>query len=135
MGRFVEGEWLTEKEWATKDGEFVRKPTAFRDRITPDGPYTPDAGRYLLGWVQEAGFVDIETTVDVWTFADPDSRAWWGDLWADRVENSSYTIHAGDLGLASDADLADIAAGWRRWIDEPAGFFACPNVQILARAT
>ena len=96
---------------------------------------TPDAGRYLLGWVQEAGFVDIETTVDVWTFATPADRAWWGDLWADRVENSSYTTHAGALGLASDADLADISAGWRRWIDEPAGFFACPNVQILARAT
>ena len=88
MGRFVEGEWLTEKEWATKDGEFVRKPTAFRDRITPDGPYTPDAGRYLLGWVQEAGFVDIETTVDVWTFADPDSRAWWGDLWGRQRSRS-----------------------------------------------
>ena len=48
MGRFVEGEWLTEQEWANKSGEFVRKPSSFRDRITTDGPFTPDAGRYLL---------------------------------------------------------------------------------------
>lgn len=94
---------------------------------------TPDAGRYLLGWVLEAGFHDVEVTVDVWTFADPAARAWWGDLWADRVEHSSYATHAIELGLATAADLADIAAGWRRWVDEPAGFFACPNGQIVVR--
>jgi putative glutathione S-transferase len=48
MGRFVEGEWLTEQEWAEKSGEFVRKPSSFRERITQDGPFTPEAGRYLL---------------------------------------------------------------------------------------
>ncbi|MEM9464641.1 MAG: methyltransferase domain-containing protein [Actinomycetota bacterium] len=94
----------------------------------------PDAGRYLLGWVQAAGFVDIETTVDVWTFATPADRAWWGDLWADRVEHSSFTTHALDQGRADPDGLARIAAGWRRWIDRPDGFFACPNSQIVARA-
>jgi len=92
----------------------------------------PNAGRHLLGWVQEAGFVGIETSVDVWTFADPDGRAWWGDLWADRVENSSYATHAVDLGFTDAGELAEIAAGWRRWIEESAGFFACPNTQIIA---
>ena len=96
---------------------------------------TPDAGRYLLSWVQDAGFADIDTTVDVWTFADPGTRGWWGDLWADRVENSSYATHARDLTLADDAELAEIAAGWRLWVDERSGFFACPNVQIIARTT
>ncbi len=93
----------------------------------------PDAGRHLLGWVQAAGFADIDTTVDVWTFATPAARAWWGDLWADRVEHSSFATHALDLGLATPGDLAEIASGWRAWIDEPAGFFACPNGQIIAR--
>ena len=93
----------------------------------------PDAGRYLLGWVQEAGFVDIVTTVDVWTFATPADRAWWGDLWADRVENSSFATHALAQNRADEAELARIAAGWRRWIEEPSGFFACPNGQIIAR--
>ena len=94
----------------------------------------PNAGRYLLGWVQDAGFVDIETTVAVWTFATPDDRAWWGDLWADRVEHSSFATHARAQQRADDGDLARLAAGWRRWIDEPAGFFACPHGQIIARA-
>lgn len=94
----------------------------------------PDAGRHLLRWVQEAGFVDIETTVDVWTFATPADRAWWGDLWADRVEHSAYATHAIAHGLADAGALARIAAGWRRWVEESAGFFACPNGQIVARA-
>lgn len=102
--------------------------------IAADQGSMPDAGRYLLGWVMEAGFIDIETSVDVWTFATPADRAWWGDLWADRVEHSSYATHAEDLRLASAVELQAIAAGWRRWIDEPAGFFACPNVQIIARS-
>ena len=37
------------------------------------------------------------------------------------------------LDLAAADDLAEIAAGWRGWIDEPAGFFACPNGQIIGR--
>ncbi len=101
-------------------------------RIAGEQESTPDAGRYLLGWVQEAGFTDIEVSVDVWTFADPASRHWWGDLWADRVEHSSYATHATDLGYATLDELAEIARGWRAWSKEPAGFFACPNGQIIA---
>jgi len=105
---------------------------AIYQSIAGEQESTPDAGRYLLGWVQEAGFTDIEVSVDVWTFADPASRHWWGDLWADRVEHSSYATHATDLGYATLDELAEIARGWRAWSDEPAGFFACPNGQIIA---
>lgn len=107
---------------------------AIYQAIAADQGSQPDAGRYLLGWVQEAGFVDIDTTVAVWTFATPEARDWWGDLWADRVEHSSFATHAVAQGRADDATLARIAAGWRAWIDEPAGFFACPNGQVIARA-
>lgn len=120
--------------WAPAATAIERWMTIYQAIAAEQGS-TPDAGRYLLGWVQEAGFADIEVSVDVWTFADPASRSWWGDLWADRVENSSYAVHATNLGLATGHDLADIARGWRTWIEEPAGFFACPNGQIIARAS
>ena len=32
----------------SKDGAFVRKDAIFRNRITPDGEYTPESGRYHL---------------------------------------------------------------------------------------
>lgn len=34
--------------WASKDGEFRRQQSTFRDAITKDGEFTPDKGRYVL---------------------------------------------------------------------------------------
>ena len=47
-------------------------------------------GRRLMSWVQAAGFADLSVSTSTWTFADPQSRAWWGGLWADRVRLSSF---------------------------------------------
>lgn len=120
--------------WSPATQTIERWMTIYKQIAAEQGS-TPDAGRHLLGWVQEAGFTDIEVSVDVWSFADPVSRHWWGDLWADRVEHSSYTIHATELGFASLDELAEIARGWRAWSEEPAGFFACPNSQVIASTT
>lgn len=118
--------------WAPANPE-IDEWMAIYQAVAAEQGSEPDAGRYLLGWVQDAGFVDIETTVASWTFATPDDRAWWGDLWADRVENSSFATHAIAQGRADHDDLARLAQGWRRWIEEPAGFFMCPHGQVIAR--
>ncbi|GAA5959666.1 hypothetical protein JCM3765_007233 [Sporobolomyces pararoseus] len=34
--------------WASKDGEFRRQQSTFRDSISKDGKFTPDKGRYVL---------------------------------------------------------------------------------------
>ena len=34
--------------WASKDGEFRRQQSTFRDAISTDGEFTPDKGRYVL---------------------------------------------------------------------------------------
>lgn len=44
-----------------------------------------DAGRHVLGWAHAAGFTDVTPSSSTWTYATPELRAWWGDLWADRV--------------------------------------------------
>lgn len=118
--------------WAPANTEIDRWREIYQAIARAQGSQ-PNAGRHLLGWVQEVGFVDIAVSVDVWSFADLADRDWWGDLWADRVENSAYATHAIDLGFADRIALGEIAAGWRRWVDEPAGFFTCPNTQIIAR--
>ena len=43
--RFIDGEWVTEYDPTTDDGEFDRQPTTFRDRVTPDAVAS---GRYHL---------------------------------------------------------------------------------------
>ncbi len=91
-----------------------------------------DAGRYLLGWAQAAGFTDVQAGSSTWTFADADRRAWWGSLWADRVELSSFADQALEYGLSDRAELADLAAAWRTWAERPDGYFAVLHGEILA---
>jgi len=92
-----------------------------------------DAGRHLPGWVQAAGFAEIEVSSSAWTFADPGSRSWWASLWADRVELSSFGEQTVAYGLTDTDELAEIAAAWRRWAEAADGFFAVPHVEVLAR--
>jgi ubiquinone/menaquinone biosynthesis C-methylase UbiE len=92
-----------------------------------------DAGRYLFGWVQAAGFRDIKPSSSTWTFADPESRAWWGNLWADRVQLSSFADQAVAYGLSDADELGAIAGALRRWATEPAGWFAVLHGEVLAR--
>jgi ubiquinone/menaquinone biosynthesis C-methylase UbiE len=93
-----------------------------------------DAGRHLPAWVRAAGYQDVRVSSSTWTFADPESRAWWGSLWADRVVASAFARQAVAYGLADQAELARIAAAWRAWSAQPDALFVVPHVEVLARA-
>ena len=92
-----------------------------------------DAGRQLPSWVRRAGFDEVTTSSSTWTFADPESRAWWGGLWADRIRYSAFATQAVEYGL-SDADRAGATGrGWRTWAAAPDGLFVVAHVEVLAR--
>ena len=93
----------------------------------------PDAGRRMRAWAMEAGFTDITSTGSTWCFADDADRAWWGSMWADRVRQSSFGTQAVERGFATEAELDDISAAWREWIDSPGAWFAVPNGEVLCR--
>jgi ubiquinone/menaquinone biosynthesis C-methylase UbiE len=93
----------------------------------------PDAGRFLLGWARQAGFTDVVASSSTWTYADPESRAWWGGLWADRVEQSSFATQSVEYGLSDATELATIARAWRNWAEQPDGWYAVLHGEILAR--
>lgn len=92
----------------------------------------PDAARHLLAWANAAGFSTVESTASVWCFADPETRHWWGDLWAERMTGSAVAEQALAQGLASDDDLAGIAAAFRQWLEHPDGWFSVLHGEILA---
>lgn len=92
-----------------------------------------DAGRYLPAWVRAGGFTDLTVTSSTWTFTTPDERAWWGGLWADRIRQSSFATQAIAYDLTTTDELADLAAAWQAWIDEPDGVFVVPSVEVIAR--
>jgi ubiquinone/menaquinone biosynthesis C-methylase UbiE len=118
--------------WAPADPRLDRWLELYH-QVTSHNGAEADAGRYLLGWVQEAGFRDWRATSSTWTFADPESRAWWGDLWSDRVRLSSFADQAIAYGLSDGDELAGIAEAWRTWAARPDGFFVVMHGEVLAR--
>ncbi len=104
-------------------------------QITAHNGAEADAGRHLLGWVREAGFSDAVMTSSTWTFSDPDSRAWWGGLWAERVEQSAFAEQALHSGLSDRSELAAIALAFRRWAEHPDAVFVTPHAEVVARNT
>ncbi len=68
-----------------------------------------------------------------WTFADPEGRAWWDGLWADRVLLSSFADQALEYELADRDELDSLADAWRQWAAKPDGFFAVLHGEVLAR--
>jgi SAM-dependent methyltransferase len=103
-------------------------------QITRRNDAEANAGRYLLGWAQHAGFDDVTCSTSTWTFAEPESRAWWGGLWADRVVQSSFAEQAVEYGFADAAELAEISSAWRTWAEQPDAWFAVLHAEILAHA-
>ena len=54
-------------------------------------------------------------------------------MWADRCVESGFAQQAVAYGFTDAAELAGIAAAWRRWAREPDGFFMVPHTEVLAR--
>jgi hypothetical protein len=94
----------------------------------------PDAGRRLLHWAQTAGFTDVQSSASAWCYSTPDERAWWGGLWADRVTQSAFAEQTIERGLATRAELDELARAWHAWAAEPDGWFAVLHGEVLCRA-
>jgi SAM-dependent methyltransferase len=94
----------------------------------------PDAGRRLLSWAQHAGFDDITPTGALWCFATPETRDWWGGMWADRIVESALSRQLVESEMATAAELDEISSAWREWAAAPDGWLAVPHGEILCRA-
>ncbi|TDC93663.1 methyltransferase domain-containing protein [Saccharopolyspora aridisoli] len=93
----------------------------------------PDGGKLLKTWALEAGFTDVECTASAWCFATPEERAWWGDLWADRIRQSSFAHQAIAHGLTTQDELESLAQAWHAWRDADTGWFAVLNGEVRCR--
>jgi ubiquinone/menaquinone biosynthesis C-methylase UbiE len=93
----------------------------------------PDAGRRLLSWAREAGFSEVTASASVWCYATPESRAWWGGLWADRIVGSAIAEQALASGEATSADLQRMRAGWLEWAAAEDGWFLVPHGEVVCR--
>jgi len=90
-----------------------------------------DAGRYLFGWLREAGFGDVRVSGTTWTFPGYDAVETWATSWAERTTHSNLAVKAVEYGLATPAELESIANGFREWCRNPAAFFSIGHVEAL----
>jgi SAM-dependent methyltransferase len=118
--------------WAPPDRLLDRWMDLYHDVCRRNGA-DADAGRSLPAWVRAAGFTEIEASSSTWTFADARDRAWWGELWAERVLESSLAEQAVAYGLSTREELSSISRSWRRWAEQEDGFFAVVHVEVIAR--
>ena len=93
----------------------------------------PDAGRRLLSWAHAAGFTRVSATSSTWCFADPEDRAWWGGMWAERVVASDLARTALASGAATEDGLRSIADAWRRWAADPDGWLSLLHGELICQ--
>jgi ubiquinone/menaquinone biosynthesis C-methylase UbiE len=117
--------------WAPPDPLMTRWLEMYRAVARRNGA-TPDAGRFLKRWALDAGLDDITVSSSTWTYADPDSCAWWGNMWADRCVLSSLADQAVAYGLSTREELDAMAAAFRSWAAKPDALFMVPHGEILA---
>ena len=91
----------------------------------------PDAGRHLLAWAHAAGMSDVTASASAWCFATPESRAWWGGMWAERVTGTALGEQLVGHGLATLAELEEVAGAWRAWAADPDGWISVPHGELV----
>jgi SAM-dependent methyltransferase len=92
-----------------------------------------NAGRRLLHWARAAGLTDAAYTSSTWTFSSTADLRWWTDLWAERSLSSSFAEQAVAYGIATPAELHEVASGWQVWAHQPDAVFIVLHGEILAR--
>jgi SAM-dependent methyltransferase len=100
--------------------------------VTARNGHNARIGPSLLGLAHAAGFSDVTVSSTSWTFADPASRQWWGDLWSDRIQYSRFAEQAVSYGLSDLEELQKIARAFVNWAGSPDGVFVVPHVEILS---
>jgi 2-polyprenyl-3-methyl-5-hydroxy-6-metoxy-1,4-benzoquinol methylase len=93
----------------------------------------PDAGRRLLAWAHAAGLEHVTASSTTWCFATPETRAWWGGMWAERITGSALAEQLVREGRAGVEELHEIAEDWLSWAADPDGWISIPHGELVIR--
>jgi SAM-dependent methyltransferase len=116
--------------WAPDDARLNRWLELYL-AVTARNGHNAQIGPSLLGLAHDAGFEQVTVSSSNWTFADPETRAWWGSLWADRIRYSRLAEQAVDYELSYPDELEALGQAFLDWAASPDGVFVVPHVEIL----
>lgn len=118
--------------WHPEDPQLTQWLQLYRDVAVANGG-DPDAGRRLKAWARAAGIGEVVSSASVWCYSTDEEREWWASLWAERTTSTRLADRAVELGLATPADLQQMAESWQRWAADPDGWFSVPHGEIVVR--
>ena len=121
--------------WCPDDPRLDAVARALPRRSRAANGAEPDAGRRLLAWARAAGFSDVDGD-RVGAGASPRPRTGPGGAACGRTASSTsaFAEQAIDGGLATPAELEDIAAAWRAWSESPDAWFGILHGELRATA-
>jgi SAM-dependent methyltransferase len=117
--------------WAPGDARLDRWLELYL-AVTARNGHDAMIGPSLLRVAHDAGFEQVTVSSSTWTYAEPESRAWWGGLWADRIRYSRFAEQAVEYELSDPDELASIGQAFLDWAASPDAVFIVPHVEILA---
>jgi SAM-dependent methyltransferase len=91
----------------------------------------PDAGRRLLAWAHAAGLENVTASSSTWCYATPETREWWGGMWADRILGSALAEQLVREQRATREELEQISTAWHAWSTDPDAWFSVHHGEIL----
>ena len=116
--------------WYPKSPELDRWMTLYQATARGNGG-EPDAGRYLLAWAHQAGLREVASTSSTWTYPAGEAAHWWGNMWADRILNTTLAEQILERDLATRDELERINRTWIDWADDPDAWFMVPSGELL----
>ena len=114
------------------ESEGMRRYLAIQFDLARRNGAEPNAGRYLRRWLREAGFGKMRITASTEFDADAHATGERGEMFAERILQSSLADTVLERGLATRSDLESIAAAWRAWGRDPDAFFCFSHVEAVA---
>lgn len=76
--------------------------------------------------------MELEIETSTWTYHTTRDIDAWRDLWVSRLIEARLGQRAAELGFADQAELQDLAEGWRAWASSERPFFAFLHGEVIA---
>ncbi|KAI2622067.1 methyltransferase type 11 [Xylaria nigripes] len=111
-----------------------------RESVALVGMFANHYGKTMEGgrgreFARRAGFrpEDITASASAVTCANSTDRAWWGEVFASRLELSSNPEKGAKLGFVTEEIAGCMVNAWREWVENQDGFYCMLDGEIVCK--